>query len=57
MNDPYNPHERHLDRIDDAEQMRRMNEEQLRQQRERLRQQEEERQRRFQEQQRQTYRP
>lgn len=55
MPDPYNPYERHLDRIDDAEQMRRERDEQLRQEQERLRQQEEERLRRLQEQQRTFY--
>ncbi len=53
--DPINPYETHLDRIDDAEQMRREREEQLRQQQERLRQQEQERVRRMQEQQRTFY--
>jgi len=43
---PFNPHEPNLDRIDDAEQMRRDREEQLRQDQERLRQQEQERLRR-----------
>lgn len=52
MGQPFNPYEPNLDRIDDAEQMRREREEQLRQEQERLRQQEQERQRRFEEQQR-----
>lgn len=43
---PFNPYEPNLDRIDDAEQMRRDREEQLRQDQERLRQQEQERLRR-----------
>lgn len=55
MPDPYNPYERHLDRIDDAEQMRREREEQLRQEQERLRQQEAERLRRLQEQQHHSF--
>ena len=55
MPDSYNPHERHLDRIDDTEQMRRERDEQLRQEQECLRQQEEERLRRLQEQQRNFY--
>lgn len=49
---PFNPYEPNLDRIDDAEQMRRNREEQLRQDQERLRQQEQERLRRLEEQQR-----
>jgi hypothetical protein len=52
MVQPFNPYEPNLDRIDDAEQMRREREEQLRQEQERLRQQEQERQRRLEEQQR-----
>ncbi len=52
MIEPYQPYEPHLDRIGDAEQMRREREEQLRQQQERLRQQEQERLRRQEEQQR-----
>ena len=46
MIEPFNPYEPNLDRIDDAEQMRREREEQLRQDQERLRQQEQERLRR-----------
>ena len=43
MTDPFKPYEPHLDRIDDAEQMRRERDEQLRQQQGRIHQQEEER--------------
>lgn len=58
MIDPINPYEPNLDRIDDAEQMRREGDEQLRQQQERQRQQEQERQRLLQDQQRSpSYRP
>ena len=54
MIEPFKPYEPHLDRIGDAEQMRREREAQLRQQQERLRQQEAERLRLQQEQQRQS---
>ena len=52
MTEPYKPYEPNLDRINDAEQMRREREEQLLVEQERIRQQEQERQRLLQEQQR-----
>lgn len=52
MTEPYKPYEPNLDRINDAEQMRRERDEQLRVEQERIRQQEQERQRLPQEQQR-----
>ena len=55
MPEPYNPYEPHLDRVNDAEQMRREREEQLRQEQERIRQQEQENLCRLQEQQRQSF--
>lgn len=45
MTEPYKPYEPNLDRINDAEQMRREREEQLRAEQERIRQQEQARQR------------
>lgn len=58
MTEPYKPYEPNLDRINDAEQMRREREEQLRAEQERIRQQEQERLRLLQEQQRgQSIRP
>lgn len=58
MTEPYKPYEPNLDRINDAEQMRREREEQLRAEQERIRQQEQERLRLLQEQQRgQSMRP
>lgn len=55
MPEPYNPYEPHLDRISDAEQMRRERDEQLHLEQERIRQQEQEKRRRLQEQQRQSF--
>ena len=55
MSEPYQPYEPNLDRIGDAEQMRREREEQLRAEQERLRQQEQERLRQQQEQQRRNF--
>lgn len=52
MTEPYKPYEPNLDRINDAEQMRREREEQLRVEQERVRQQEQDRLRLLQEQQR-----
>ena len=52
MTEPYKPYEPNLDRINDAEQMRREREEQLRAEQERIRQQEQERLRLLQQQQR-----
>ena len=57
MTEPYQPYEPNLDRIGDAEQMRRQREEQLRQEQERIRQQEAELLRLLQEQQRSSNRP
>ncbi|MCD8538957.1 MAG: hypothetical protein LRY55_03735 [Leadbetterella sp.] len=58
MTEPYKPYEPNLDRINDAEQMRREREEQLRVEQDRQRQQEQERLRLLQEQQRgQSIRP
>ncbi|WP_166442701.1 hypothetical protein [Phragmitibacter flavus] len=54
MIEPYQPYEPNLDRINDAEQMRREREEQLRLEQERIRQQEAERLRQLQEQARQS---
>lgn len=54
MIEPHNPYEPNLDRIGDAEQMRREREEQLRLEQERIRQQEQERLRQVQDQQRQN---
>ncbi len=55
MSEPYQPYEPNLDRINDAEQMRREREAQLRAEQERLRQQEQERLRQQQEQQRRNF--
>jgi hypothetical protein len=58
MTEPYKPYEPNLDRINDAEQMRREREEQLRAEQERIRQQEQDRLRLLQQQQRgQSMRP
>ncbi len=58
MTEPYKPYEPNLDRINDAEQMRREREEQLRAEQQRIRQQEQERLRLLQQQQRgQSMRP